>query len=140
MSGIFKLIGAIFGVGAILAVLGFGLGLIGNAASTVSSVTTAPGRVIQKTMDTNNIIQRYEYFHDAYGAFKSRVAQVRETKEIVASTSDQDEKSRLRIELSAQRQSCREIANQYNANSTKTNQAIFKGQEAPALLDAADCE
>lgn len=118
----------------------FAVGLIGNAASTASSVATAPGRVIQRTMETDNIITKYEYFHDAYGAFKSRAAQIRDSKEFLKSVNDPAEQNRLRIELSAQKQSCREIVNRYNANATKTNVSIFMGREAPAALDPASCE
>lgn len=135
-----KLVGFILGAGAVGGIAMVGLSMIGNVASTASSVATAPGRVIQKTMETNNIIAKYEYFHDAYAVYKSRVAQIREFKQILAETKDEAEKSRVRIELSAQKSSCRDIANQYNANSTKTNQSIFKGQEAPTLLDMTACE
>lgn len=45
----------------------FAIGLAFNALNTASSVATAPGRVVQQTMQTDNIINNYEWFHQAQG-------------------------------------------------------------------------
>lgn len=45
------------------------LPVVGGLYSTFSSVVTAPSRVINKTLQTDNIINNYEWFHDAYGQY-----------------------------------------------------------------------
>src|SRR3990167_6388848 len=90
-------------------VLGAGawtLGLFGNTAS-------APGRVISRTLETDNIIATYERFHDRHGVYKSRLAQIVSQQRTIADLSDvkEREKVMLRQELEAMRQSCRDLAN-----------------------------
>lgn len=130
----------ITGIGLLgLAVL-FCLWVVGGFLTTLGSVATAPGRVITKTLDTNNIISSYEFFHDANNQAKARVAQIAGHKAILKDTIDSAEKSRLRIELSAIQQGCRDLVGKYNANATKTNKSIFMGREAPESLNPAICE
>lgn len=80
------------GIGGLVALL-----LALNFAGTVSSVATAPGRVIQRTMETNNIITNYEWFHQTHAAYTGRVSQIRVHKSLLASETDQIERNRLRI-------------------------------------------
>jgi len=128
----------LYGVGAI-ALIGGGV-VVSNLVGTAVSVATAPGRVIQKTLDTNNIISSYEWFHDANNQVKARVAQIAGHKKILEETTDAAEKSRLRIELSAIQQGCRDLVGRYNANATKINKSIFMGREAPESLNPSICE
>jgi hypothetical protein len=131
---VFKLAGWAF-VG-ILAV-----GTAGFVLKTVFAPMNAVSGVVSKTLDPNNIIARYEWYHDAYGTFKSRVNQIKVSKsDMTGVANDPAETGRLRIELRAQQQNCRQLAEQYNANATKTNQSIFMGREAPSRLDASMCE
>ena len=108
--------------------------------STFSSVVTAPSRVINKTLQTDNIITKYEWYYDNKAAYDARLAQVQQFATLFAGETDKGEKRRLRIELSAMQQTCRELAQQYNVNSQKMNQKIFKGWSLPATLSAAACE
>jgi len=130
-----KLTIAAIGIAALVAIP---VGL--SVTSLLSSVASAPGRVISKTMETNNIISNYEWYHDSYAAFRARTSQVEQFRNLLAAEPDAKEKQRLRIEFSAIQQSCREIATKYNANSTKTNRSIFKGREAPEKLPENQCE
>lgn len=127
-----------FGVLGIVA-LG-GLAIVGGMVGTATSVVTAPGRVIQKTLETNNIIQKYEWFHDANGVIEARVRQIATHAALLDAESNEGEKRRLRLEVSAMKQSCRALVQQYNANATKTNQSIFMGREAPSGFDPNYCE
>lgn len=111
-----------------------------NVISTVTSVATAPGRVVQQTMETNNIITNYEWFHQAHAAYLTRVSQIQRHKAFYAEETNADEKRRLRIELVGMQQSCRELATTYNARSTMTNRSIFRGREAPEELNPQLCE
>ena len=111
-----------------------------SAYSIYASVTTAPGRVISKTLETNNILTNYEMFHDESQNFSARVAQLTEQRGFLDKEADPAERSRLRMELAAQQQSCRELAADYNANSQKLNRSLFKDRGLPAALDAGQCE
>lgn len=120
-----------------------GLVLIGGLAWGVR-VLTMPIRsatgVAERTLDPDNVIATYERFHDRWKGFKARKAQVQETASLWRSETDAAERGRLGIEMRAQRQSCRDIAAGYNADAAKTNRDIFRGREAPATLDAVECE
>ena len=101
-------------------------------------VSSAPARVVSKTLDTNNIINNYEWYHDAHAQYTARLGQIRSHTELWKSA-DGAERNNLRIELSAMQQSCRELATAYNANSQKINRSIFKGTSLPETLEIEQC-
>jgi hypothetical protein len=105
-----------------------------------NTAATAPGRVINKTLETNNIVFNYERFFDVNANYESRVSQIKEHKALLAETTDPTEKTNLRIELSGMKQSCRELANGYNADSKKLNRGLFKDRNLPYELDVTVCE
>ena len=109
------------------------LGVIGTAA-------TAPGRVANKTLGTDNIISSYEWFYDTNAQFDSRRGQIKAHAALAKAEEDPKERSRLNIELAAMRQSCRDMATKYNANSEKANKSIFKSRGLPETLNINDCE
>jgi hypothetical protein len=109
------------------------LGVIGTAA-------TAPGRVVNKTLGTDNIISSYEWFYDTNAQFDSRRGQIKTHAALVKAEEDPKERARLNIELGAMRQSCRDMATKYNANSEKANKSIFKSRGLPETLQLNDCE
>jgi hypothetical protein len=113
-----------------------GLGLMGTAANLLMQ----PGRIISKTLDANNVIQKYEWFYDAAGTFKAKTSQVRQYKELWSKETDEVEKRRLRIDMAAIQQSCRDLGQRYNANALKANQSIFIGRDAPSNVPVGDCE
>ena len=124
--------------------------LVGTAAvigitvlASVAGVVTSPFRtasgVINRTMDPANVLRTYELFHDRHRSYLARVDQIRSTAADMARETDPSERSRMRIELGAQRQNCREIVAAYNADAIKTNRSIFQGREAPETLDAEPC-
>jgi uncharacterized protein YukE len=108
--------------------------------TAATSVATAPARVLNKTMQTNNIIANYEYFRDASQTFEARKAQIAQYKGFFAVETLPEEKSRLRTEMAAIQQSCRDIAAEYNANTLKMNRNAFKGTNVPATLNSMECE
>jgi hypothetical protein len=125
------------------AIGGVCLGIVAGGAFLLN-VATQPlrtaGGVINRTFDADNVIAKYEWFHDAHGQYQARVNQIVSTRQMYIEEKDVAERSRLRIELSAQRQSCRDIVTRYNANATKTNVSIFQGREAPSSLNIQTCE
>lgn len=124
----------------LLGAIGFGISIVGGVFSTASSVISAPGRVIQETMKTDNIIESYEWFYDVNAAFTARSGQVTQFKSLLREEEDKGEKRRLRIEMAAMQQSCRELTTKYNANSEKMNKSIFKGWSLPDILNTGECE
>ena len=109
------------------------LGVIGTAAS-------APGRVLNKTLGTDNIIASYEWFYDTNAQFDSRRGQIKAHAAMTKAEEDAKERSRLNIELGAMRQSCRDMVTKYNANSEKANKSVFKSNGLPEALQLNDCE
>lgn len=110
------------------------------ACDVAGNVISAPGRVANKTLETDNIIMNYELFHDENQNFTARINQIQEHSADLKGETDKSERSRLRMELEAQQQSCRELAADYNANSRKLNRKVFKDRGLPVELDSSSCE
>lgn len=126
-----------------MALIGMGAAVAVGVAVPMISMVTSPFRtasgVIERTMNPDNVLRTYELFHDRWTGFEARIRQIQETQGHLINETNQAERSRLRVDMSAQRQSCREIAAAYNADATKTNRSIFQGREAPASLDMGRC-
>lgn len=100
----------------------------------------APANVARETLRTHNIINNYEWFHDAAGQFTARTRQVAERRGWLETETNAAEKIRLRTELGAISQACRDLVAQYNANATKSNRSLFMGRDVPTNLDAGLCQ
>jgi hypothetical protein len=122
-------------VGAILAVsvAGFAINVITQPMRTASGI-------MDKTFNADNVLHKYEWFHDINAAYMSRVNQIKESTKQFNDETNEVEKRTIRMELNAQKQSCRDLVTKYNANSVKTNVGIFQGKEAPPTLNISDCE
>jgi hypothetical protein len=106
----------------------------------IAGLLVLPTKLVSSVLNPNAIITNYEFFHDANNKIKAKVGQINSHKTIVQSNTDASENVRLRIELSAMQQSCRELAGQYNSNATKVNRGIFMGREAPSTIPQTVCE
>ena len=111
-----------------------------SVINTTASVTTAPGRVAQETLRTSNILDNYEWFYNTNANYEARKGQIVEYKGLLSNEADPAERTHLRIELSAMRMSCRELATTYNANSQKLNRSLFKANNLPAELSKEECD
>ena len=130
-------------LGTVIFVAAIGaLGVIGSIIGAASSTASLPGRVIENTMTTDNAVGSYETFRDEYQAYNARLAQIHEFDQRIKAKVSSDENDRLQTELSGQRQSCRDTAAQYNADSSKANHNIFKlgGGSLPNTLDMDACD
>lgn len=125
--------------GAGLALL-IGTPIACSLVGTTAAVTTAPGRVVQRTLTTDNILNNYEAFFDRKAAYEARLGQIRAHTDLVKATTDASELMRLGIERNAMRQSCRELATQYNADAKKANRGLFRSGELPSTLSETACE
>lgn len=115
------------------------VGVVGSYLSMVGTVATAPAKIISRTMDPANIIHNYEWFYDVNAQYQARTAQIASYAGEVGAATDTGERARLRTEVGAMQQSCRDLATQYNANSQKMNREIFKGWSLPGELEIATC-
>ena len=109
-----------------------------GAITPLMNVITAPGRVISKTMGTDNIIANYEMFYDVNAGHDRRVADIAGHKAAIA-TATGDEKNRLNVELLGMQQTCRDLVTRYNAESAKINKNLFKANNLPSELDLNSC-
>lgn len=123
-----------------LAITLVGVGAVLVIASGAFMLFTAPIGVVQKTVRPDNIINNYEWFHDANAAYTAKTRQVVERKGWLVDEKNEDEKRRLRIELGAISQSCRDLAAQYNANAVKSNRSLFMGKTLPQELNVELCQ
>ena len=127
-------------IGLGVAALLVGVPVAISAIGSINSVATAPGRVVQETMKTNNIINNYEGFFVRKAEYDARLGQIADHKKLIADNADPAEAARLRIELAAMRQSCRDIAVIYNANASMATKELFQSDDLPAELSEAACD
>jgi hypothetical protein len=127
---------------AVLSIIGLvGLSIVASFAISIGSVLTSPSRVVSRTLQTDNIVTNYEWFHQAHANYQGRIRQIGAHRKLVETAAgNPGETSRLTMELAAMQQSCRELANTYNARATMTNRSIFMGREAPETLNPLACE
>ena len=123
----------IIGVVVVFSILFSILGVVGKVAST-------PGRVLNKTLETENVITQYEFYYDTFTSYQSRSKQIAEFVDRIRDEEDKVEARFLRTELSGQRQSCRDMVAKYNSNSQKLTTKLFKGWDLPQRLDLNTCE
>ena len=105
-----------------------------------SSVFTKPVALLNKATDTTKMLANYEWFYEASNNFQSRVAQVKQFKTLVAGETDKGELSRLRVDLSAVQQSCRDLSAKYSAQSGKLHVGYMKSNTLPETLNMKECE
>ena len=115
------------------------IGLIGNSVGLFTKAISTPARVISKALDTDNVIHKYEWFHDVNAAYDAKLDQVVQYKSMYTSEEDKSERIKLRTEMAAMQQVCRKLATKYNANSEKMNVSIFKGWSLPPTLSYEVC-
>jgi len=123
-----------------LVLISFALGAAGMAISLFTAPMRSVTGVVNKTLDPDNIINNYEWFHDAYGNFLAKQKQVIQYKEFLKAETDPTEKQRLRVDMAAVQQSCRDLGERYNANADKSNRSIFMGRDVPSQLNVDACE
>lgn len=104
------------------------------------NVVTAPERVVNRTLETDNIIMSYEWFFDANAQYEARIGQLAQYKTLLTDTGSDGERNRMRMEQAAIAQSCRELVTKYNANSIKLNKEFFKSKKLPVELSLSSCD
>lgn len=104
------------------------------------SLLNKPAALVAKATDTTKMLQNYEWFYEAANNYDARVAQAHTFKGMLATETDPGEKQRLRVDLAAIQQSCRELAARYAAQSGKVHVGYLKSNSLPEVLNPKDCE
>ena len=129
----------------ILIVIAFAvLSVFVTYVSMCSRVATAPARVANRVLDEDNIIQNYEWYHDAYNkclaydqqignalmAYDSHVKDMQRE-----SYADKTEKARLNSIVLGLRNQRADLVKQYNSRSAQLTRNKFKGWSLPFNLE-----
>lgn len=124
-----------------------GLVLVANVVGTATSVATAPGRVIQQTMGTNNIISNYEWFIQQNQDVIAKDAQLVTARAALADFEvsvgpreqwkfdDRQEWNRLNTVVRGLEGKRADMVAEYNARSGMLNRQIFKDHNLPERLN-----
>lgn len=131
--GLFWLVGILI----VLSVVGF----------VVNTVITQPAKVIEKTMDADNVIQNYEWFKqtaDDYTATLTKIdnaeAALKNFEESARprdkwTFEDKNEWARLNTNITGLKSFANDLVAQYNARSKMLNRKLFKGTDVPYRLE-----
>lgn len=103
-------------------------------------VATVASRTTTSVLQTDNILQNYDWFLQVNSNYNTRLPQIREAVTAYNAEQDPVERARLRTDLNGVRQSCRELANDYNNRSQQQNRRLFRDRNLPESLDVAACE
>lgn len=125
----------------VVAFVAFGaLGIAGSYLGLFTKAVTAPAAVASRTLDTDNIINNYNWFFRVNGNYDTYVGNIKNFKQLAANEPDVVERGRLRIELAGMQNICRDTVNQYNNRSVQLNASIFKDWRLPEQLYVGGCE
>ena len=120
----------------ILGGLGWVFGIFGQGA-----------KIIEKTMDADNVIQNYEWFEQTYDDFKATNKKIETAKQTIQrfeesagprkewTFEDKTEHSRLQSILMGLENYCADIVSKYNARSRMINRKLFKSKGLPEKLE-----
>jgi hypothetical protein len=117
-----------------------GVGIVGSWLGLFARAVSTPAQVAARVIHPDNVLYNYEWFYDVNAQYEARAAQLRAWNGEYVAETDAAERRRLRVEVQAVSQSCRNLVTSYNANSEKLNRELFKGWSLPERLDLLSCE
>ncbi len=122
------------------------IGIVIGIITWVVNIASVPGKIIEKTLDPDNVIQNYEWFKQQYqdwNAINSKCVDAdssvarfkREAGDRIAWTfEDKNEYSRLTSISDGLKYQRADIASKYNARSEMMNRELFKTNDLPESL------
>lgn len=113
--------------------------IVGSYLTASVDVATAPSRVLSDSVKTGNIVGNYEAFFDMKAGYETRIAEIKSLKTQLDDSTGSDRRY-AQTDLNGVRQTCRSLAQRYNADSLKLNRGAFKSNGLPETLDAQACE
>jgi len=134
-------IAVLAGLGLLLLVVLASVGRLGCNAHEQAQ------RVVEKTIDADNVIYNYEYFKDQYRAILAMDQKVQIAKDALDKFEkdagprkdwdlrDKEEHSRLVSNVTGTENMKKDMVAQYNANASKVNRNIFMGKDTPQRIE-----
>lgn len=113
---------------------------IAAAIWLVNAPATKAISLVDKATNTDKMLANYEWFQESATAFDARVRQIRAHEKLIVAETDRAEMARLRIELSAMQQTCRDLAARYSAKTNEIHVGYLKGRNLPEHLSSEQCE
>lgn len=104
-------------------------------------------QVMEKTLDSDNIILNYEYFKDQHRAILAMDQKIKIAQDALDKFEkdagprkdwdlrDKEEHSRLTANVTGTMNMKKDMVAQYNANASKTNKNIFMGKDVPQRIE-----
>ena len=132
-------------IAALMALLLAGLG-ISSCHHLISNPLHQAGRVIDKTVDADNVVYNYEWFKSQYREVLAMDQKIGDADSAYHDFTmnagprdawdfrDKEEFSRLRTVLDGMRNVRSEMVAQYNARAAMANRSIFMGADVPSSL------
>lgn len=111
-----------------------------SAYSLWSMAFTKPVALVDAATDTNKMLANYEWFHEASAAYDSKLAQIANQHSFIKSQDDKAEAGRLRVEMGAMQQSCRDLVAKYKAKTGEVHVGFLKSKSLPETLSPEGCE
>ena len=106
----------------------------------VNAPVTKTASLVDKATNTDKMLANYEWFNESATAFDARVKQIRVQRKMFDDETDKGERQRLRMELSAVQQTCRDLAARYAAKTNEIHVGYLKSKNLPETLSAEQCE
>ena len=123
-------------VAVVLTLFGCVLSYVG----VIGNIATAPARVANQTLSTENILTSYDQFFAFNQNYTARLADIKNYEQLSKEETDPGQKRADTENLFAMKSSCREIVTKYNASAEKLTSAFFKDSRLPSTLDINNCE
>lgn len=101
------------------------------AEDTIKGARTISAR----TLDGDNILANYEWYHSTYTDVISKVLVFNNYKRQLGGTKDQDMQNRMLIEQNGVFAYINDLCGQYNARSKMINRKLFKDKSLPWSLN-----
>lgn len=94
----------------------------------VNSFICQPAEIIKQTVNANNIIYNYEWFHQTYSDIKATRIKIANANLSIKESTEKDKWITIRNGLSNYMQ---DLISQYNAKSKMINRKLFKSDSLP---------
>lgn len=120
--------------------------VVGSYVGSAVMISTLPSRIVNKTLDTNNVIQNYEWFKQQYQdilAIDQKIATFKlDIESFEASAGprdtwkfdDRQEWNRINSVVSGLTSQKASMVAEYNAKSQMANRNLFKTNDLPEQL------
>jgi len=132
----------------LLIVLGLGaIGMCVKCADTASEPVKQAAQIVERTINADNVIYNYEWFHQQYQNAQNYQRQIDQKEQRVTemqrslpqdrtqwTREDRAELFQLQTELSGLRAMRSTVVSDYNAHASMANRSIFLGGSLPPSL------